>query len=594
MDYTWDLSVLYRDFDDPKIESDFSSLKEKCAALQALCREAVQQRPDARTTLEALCDGVEEIHALMDPLTSFASLTLATEATHDRAQQLMDRLETFSVELSLLSSDITRYIGSLPDVEALIQKSDKLKAVDFYLRKNREEAVHLMDPAIEKWMLRMSLTGGSAFSTLRDKLDATLLVDYQGKQLPLSAVRALAYQPDAQVRKAAYEAELAAYAKIEIPMAACLNGIKGEALTMIEAQHFSSVLDQTLFYSNMDRETLDSMFAAMDEALPAFRRYMRKKGKLLGHENGLPFYDLFAPLSPPGFTPRRYTIEEAREKLLTEMGKFTPDMAAFIDSAFRHRWIDVFPREGKSGGAFCAGLHTLDQSRVLTNFDGSFSDVSTLAHELGHAWHNRCMAGLPSVMTDAPMPLAETASIFNETVLANAVLDSADPKERFTILEGILSDANQTIVDIYSRYLFESAVIDQRKDRTLSVSELKALMLDAQDKTYGDGLDPSFRHPYMWACKSHYYIPGLAFYNFPYAFGQLFSAGVYAIYRREGAAFVPRYNQLLLSCGSGPVADVATSVGIDVRSVDFWRSSLGVYQRQIDEFIALADELMPQ
>ena len=171
---------------------------------------------------------------------------------------------------------------------------------------------------------------------------------------------------------------------------------------------------------------------------------------------------------------------------------------------------------------------------------------------------------------------------------------TADPKERFTILEGILSDANQTIVDIYSRYLFESAVIDQRKDRTLSVSELKALMLDAQDKTYGDGLDPSFRHPYMWACKSHYYIPGLAFYNFPYAFGQLFSAGVYAIYRREGAAFVPRYNQLLLSCGSGPVADVATSVGIDVRSVDFWRSSLGVYQRQIDEFIALADELMPQ
>ena len=594
MDYTWDLSVLYRDFDDPKIESDFAALKQKCAQLQAMCRQAAQQDPDPLSTLEALCDGMEDIHAWMEPLGSFASLTLATEATNERAQQLMDRLEAFSVEISLLSSGITRYIGGLPDLEAMIRQSDKLKKVDFYLRQNREEAAHLMDPAIEEWMLRMSITGSSAFSTLRDKLDATLLVDYRGKQLPLSAVRAMAYDPDPQVRKDAYEAELAAYTKIEIPMAACLNGIKGEALTMIDAQHFSSVLDQTLFYSNMDRETLDAMLTAMDESLPAFRRYMRKKGQLLGHENGLPFYDLFAPLSPEGFTPRRYTIEEARDKLLTEMGKFTPEMAAFIDVAFRDRWIDVFPREGKGGGAFCAGLHTLDQSRVLTNFDGSFSDVSTLAHELGHAWHNRCMASLPSVMTDAPMPLAETASIFNETVLAHAVLDSAPQQERFTILEGLLSDANQTIVDIYSRYLFESAVIDQRKDRTLSAKELKALMLDAQEKTYGDGLDPDCRHPYMWACKSHYYIPGLAFYNFPYAFGQLFSAGVYAIYRREGASFVPRYNQLLRSCGSMKVYDVARSVGIDVRDPDFWRASLRGYTEKVDEFIALADELMPQ
>ena len=594
MDYTWDLSVLYRDFDDPKIESDFAALKQKCAQLQAMCRQAAQQDPDPLSTLEALCDGMEDIHSWMEPLSSFASLTLATEATNERAQQLMDRLEAFSVEISLLSSGITRYIGGLPDLEAMIRQSDKLKKVDFYLRQNREEAAHLMDPAIEEWMLRMSITGSSAFSTLRDKLDATLLVDYRGKQLPLSAVRAMAYDPDPQVRKDAYETELAAYTKIEIPMAACLNGIKGEALTMIDAQHFSSVLDQTLFYSNMDRETLDAMLTAMDESLPAFRRYMRKKGQLLGHENGLPFYDLFAPLSPEGFTPRRYTIEEARDKLLTEMGKFTPEMAAFIDGAFRDRWIDVFPREGKGGGAFCAGLHTLDQSRVLTNFDGSFSDVSTLAHELGHAWHNRCMASLPSVMTDAPMPLAETASIFNETVLAHAMLDSAPQQERFTILEGLLSDANQTIVDIYSRYLFESAVIDQRKDRTLPAKELKALMLDAQEKTYGDGLDPDCRHPYMWACKSHYYIPGLAFYNFPYAFGQLFSAGVYAIYRREGASFVPRYNQLLRSCGSMKVYDVARSVGIDVRDPDFWRASLRGYTEKVDEFIALADELMPQ
>ena len=586
MDWTWDLSVLYADFDDPRIEADFSALKALCEKAQGL----MTGEPGA--ALEKMTDAMEEITRLISALSSFASLTLATDANNERAQQLMDRLMMFSVQLSLLSSAFTRYIGGVENLEALMEKSEKLRAVSFYLRKSKEDARHLMDPAIEEWMLKMSLTGGEAFSTLRDKLDATLMVDYKGEQLPLAAIRSKAYDPDPQVRKDAYEAELAAYPKIEIPMAACLNGIKGEALTAIQATHFDSVLDQTLFHSNMDRETLDAMLTAIREALPVFRKYLRKKGEILGHANGLPFYDLFAPIAPAGYVPRAYTIEEARAKLIDEMSKFSPDMGAFIDHAFASRWIDVYPREGKGGGAFCAGLHHQDQSRVLTNFAGSFSDVSTLAHELGHAWHNRCMARLPACMTDAPMPLAETASIFNETLLANAAMAQAGKEERFSLLEGNLMEATQTIVDIYSRYLFESAVIEKRKERTLSVAELKQLMLDAQEESYGDGLDPDIRHPYMWACKSHYYIPGLAFYNFPYAFGQLFGAGVFARYQKEGADFVPKYNQLLRSCGSGMVADVAASVGIDVRSVDFWRASLRVYEREIEEFIALADELM--
>ncbi len=586
MDWTWDLTVLYRDFDDPQIERDFNELSRLCAQ----ARDFLQGDP--QTALENASDAMEELSRLSSALGSFASLTLAADANNERAQQLMDRLMIFSVQLSLLSSALVRYIGHVENLEELIAGSEKLQKIDFFLRRSKEKAKHLMDGAIEEWMLKMSLTGGSAFSNLRDKLDATVTVDYKGEQLPLSAVRSKAYDPDPAVRKAAYEAELAAYPKIEIPMAACLNGIKGEALTMIEATHFDSVLDQTLAQSNMDRATLDAMLSAIREALPAFRRYLRKKGEILGHKNGLPFYDLFAPIAPEGYTPKKYTIEEARQKLIDEMGKFTPDMAAFIDQAFENRWIDVYPRDGKGGGAFCAELHALDQSRVLTNFAGSFSDVSTLAHELGHAWHNRCMAGLPYSMIDAPMPLAETASIFNETLLANAAMAQADKKERFSLLEGSLMEVTQVIVDIYSRFLFESAVIEKRKERTLSVSELKELMLDAQDKSYGDGLDPALRHPYMWACKSHYYIPGLSFYNFPYAFGQLFGAGVYAQYRQEGASFVPKYNRLLRSCGSGWVADVAKSVGIDVRSVDFWRESLRVYEREIDEFIALADELM--
>ncbi len=588
MESTWDLSVLYRGFDDPEIEKDFARLKECCGQMKAVFAG------DPLPALENAVDIMEEIYRLSSSLGSFAGLTLAADAACEPAQQLMDRLMVFSVQISLVSSEMTRYIGGLQDLESLIAGSEKLRRVDFMLRRSREEARHLMAPEIEEWMLKMSLSGGEAFSTLRDKLDATVTVDYRGEKLPLSAVRSKAYDPDPQVRKDAYEAEIAAYPKIEIPMAACLNGVKGEALTMAEAMHFDSVLDRSLFNNNMDRETLDAMLGAIRESLPAFRRYLRKKGEILGHKNGLPFYDLFAPIAPKGYTPKTYTIEEAREKLLTEMGKFTPDMAAFMDHAFRNRWIDVYPREGKSGGAFCAGLHHLDQSRVLTNFAGSFSDVSTLAHELGHAWHNRCMAGLPACMTDTPMPLAETASIFNETLLAEAAMAQAGKEEQFSLLEGRLMEITQVIVDIYSRYLFETAVIEQRKERTLSAQELRQLMLDAQEQSYGDGLDPEIRHPYMWACKSHYYSPGYAFYNFPYAFGQLFGQGMYEKYRVQGAAFVPKYNQLLRCCGSMPVKDVARQMDIDVGSVSFWREALAGYEKEIDRFIALADELMPQ
>ena len=585
MNWTWDLSVLYRDFSDENIQQDFNTLKtlteETASFLQG----------DAKEALEKCADAFEEISRLSGKLFNFASLTLSCDAENEDAQMLMDQLMRFSVQLSLLNSAYVRYLGKVDNLETIISSSEKLQKIAFSLRKDRKAAAHLMDEGTEEWILKMSLTGSDAFSTLRDKLDATLTVDVNGTSMPLSAARALAYDADPKVRKDAYEAELKAYEKIDIPMAACLNSIKGEAQTLCEAEHFPSILDKTLFNSNMDRETLDAMLSAIRDALPAFRKYLRKKGELLGHQNGLPFYDLFAPMAAPGYTPKTYTIEEAREKLVFEMSKFSPDMGAFIRNAFDQRWIDVFPREGKSGGAFCASVHHMDISRVLTNFAGSFSDVSTLAHELGHAWHNRCMAGLPSCLTDAPMPLAETASIFNETLLSHAVMADASDAEKLAILEGTLMEATQTIVDIYSRYLFEYELIERRKDHTLPVSELKQLMLDAQEKTYGDGLNNDLRHPYMWACKSHYYSAGYNFYNFPYAFGQLFGTGVYALYQQEGAAFVPTYNQLLRSCGSADVADVAASVGIDIRSKAFWANSLTVYTDYINEFIALADRL---
>ena len=579
----WDLTPLYQSFDDPAFAADMAALPGMIAELN----DILAQELPAVEKLEKLTAQQMAIGEKIEQLFLVCELTLSADATNATAMLHTDKLYVLSNDISLADSAVTRYIGSLDNLEECIAASEKLQEIAFALRESRDQANHVIPAEIEPWVLQMRLSGGTAFSQLRDKLDSTHTVDYRGESLPLPAVRGMAYDPDAAVRKDAYEAEIASYKKIEMPMSYCLNSIKLEARTLAKARGYASVLDMTLEQNRMDRETLDAMWTAIREYLPHFRRYMRAKAKYLGHENGLPFYDLFAPV---GDAARTYTIEEARQKLIDEMGKFTPAMAEFIDNAFEQNWIDVYPREGKTGGAFCAGWHKADRSFVLTNYQGSFSDVSTLAHELGHAWHNRCMAGLPGLLTDTPMPLAETASIFNETMLSHQVLKSATEQEQFTLIEAELMEATQTVVDIYSRFLFESEVVDTRADHAMTVDELKDCMLRAQDASYGDGLDKDLRHPYMWACKSHYYSSGLSFYNFPYAFGLLFGKGVFAQYLKEGDSFVAKYNQLLRSCGSGSIADVAASVGIDVRSADFWRSSLEVVKESIDRFCALCEK----
>lgn len=583
MNPNWDLSYLYQGFDDPAFLADLARYPKEIAALRDLLNSDLAPLDK----LEQLMDAQEALSALADRLFSFCGLTQAVDASNAEAMKYADMLDVIANESAMVSSAITRYIGQLPNLEELIASSEKLQRVAFALRETAEDVKHTLPPEIEPWILQMQLSGGNAFSQLRDKLDSTHTANYRGEEIPLSAVRGLAYDADASVRKDAYEAEIASYKKMELPMAYCLNSIKMEARTLSKARGYDSVLDMTLSRSRMDKATLDAMMTAIREYLPHFRRYMKAKAKLLGHENGLPFYDLFAPV---GESARTYTIEEAREMLVRLMGQFTPEMGKFIDNAFEQRWIDIFPREGKTGGAFCSSAHFADRSLVMTNFTGSFSDVSTIAHELGHAWHNRCLAGLPYALIDTPMPLAETASIFNEQLLAHMVLKDAAPEEQLSLLEGSLMETNQTIVDIYSRYLFETEVIETRADHAMSVDELKDAMLRAQDASYGDGLDPNVRHPYMWACKSHYYSSGYNFYNFPYAFGELFGKGVFAQYLKKGADFVPDYCRLLRSCGSGSIADVAASVSIDVRDPDFWRSSLEIVKGNIDKFCALVEK----
>ena len=584
MKTNWDLTVFYKDFDDPEFKDDLARLPKEIDAFTAAIAAPAE---DEVEKLVSLVHQEEALSNLFERLSLMIGLTLSVDANNKAANAAMAPLMRAVMGSSLASNAFSRYLASLENLDAIIDADDELKARAFALREAAEDAKHQLPEALEKPVLKMQLSGGEAFSQLRDKLDATLLVDYDGKQIPLSAVRALAYDGDADTRRRAYEAELASYKKIELPMSFCLNNLKAEGETMAALKGYKGVLDMALAHSRMDEKTLEAMWTAIREALPELREYFKAKGRLLGHENGLPFYDLFAPV---GQSTRTYTVEEARALLLDLFGKFCPEMGEMMRTAFDEGWIDMYPREGKSGGAFCSGYYAKNISRVMTNFAGSASDVSTLAHELGHAFNNRMLHHKPIMMTETPMPLAETASTFNETLLISQLLKTATPEEELTLLDSCLTEQTQTMVDIYSRFLFEQKVVAAQADHALDVDELKETMLWAQEQSYGDGLDPEYRHPYMWACKSHYYSTGVHFYNFPYAFGGLFARGLYARYEKEGEAFVPVYCDLLSRFGSDTIANVTASVGIDVTTPDFWREAVESVLVQVRRFVELANQ----
>jgi pepF/M3 family oligoendopeptidase len=588
----WDLSALYDSFKSDKFKRDKEQIEKLIVEENTWADNNLNSTEDAKEKLEHLIGVMQRLYDLMTRLSAYTQLILSTEATNEAALEMMFRLEKIDVGLDELAKKITRFTGMAEDLDALIRESGLLSEHSFVLYEMQKESSHLLGAEVESVISKLVMTGSNAWSNMRNMIDGTIEVeieqDGEMKSLPLPIVRNMAYSPDADVRKKAYEAELASYKKIEIPLSHALNAIKGEGNTMCELRGYESLLHRTLEDSRMDKQTLDAMMSAMEDFLPDFRRYLKAKAKLLGHKGALPFYDLFAPVGS-GQT-KSFTYEQAHEFLVETFNKFSPEVGAFIDNAFRDNWIDAESRPGKGGGAFCANLIPIKQSRVLSNFDGSFSQISTLAHELGHAWHGRCLENESLLNTSYPMPLAETASIFNESMVADIAKAEATDEERFTLLEAELMEATQVIVDIYSRYLFETELIETRKDHGMNVSELKDAMLRAQKAAYGDALDEEAMHPYMWACKPHYYYGERAFYNFPYAFGLLFGKGIFAQYKKQPDGFVEEYKELLRATGSNNIADVAMRMDVDVRDKAFWVQSLTEIKGDIDEFCELVEK----
>jgi oligoendopeptidase F len=519
-------------------------------------------------------------------LAAFVYSTITTDSRHDRAQALASQLDLHEAKVVPLLARLADWVHDL-GVEELATVSSEVAEHLGPLARLDERAGHQMDEAEEGLYAELSTTGSGAWGRLHSDTTSQLTTevrfpDGHTETMPMPAVRGLGTSPDPETRKAGYDAEMDAWPRVGTSVAAAMNAIKGEANIINRRRNWESPLDASLFANSVSRATFDAMQAAVTDALPDFRRWMRAKAQLHGHSGGLPWWDLEAPLP---HVASSISWSDGIDWVRSAFGTYSDQLAGLVDRALGEQWIDAEPRDGKTGGAFCMSL-TDDRSLVLLNWSGSVSSAQTTAHELGHAYHNTTLAGRTALQKRVPMALAETASIFCETLAVESGLSRLEGPERLALLDVDLAGSNQVVVDIRSRFLFETEVFARRQRGTLSAGELNELMLEAQADAYGDGIDLSTRHPHMWILKPHYY--GSHFYNWPYTYGLLFGLGLYAQYQADPERFRIGYDDLLSRAGMDTAEQLGEAFGLDVTDVGFWTASLDVCRSRIDQYIALA------
>jgi pepF/M3 family oligoendopeptidase len=568
----WNMDTLYGTVGSPRFRGDLSQVVTDSRRLERDIRRKSCSLVDA-------LDRYQKILDVMESLSAFASAVRSVDTTDASATRAVSHVGKASLAVDHLHVSMLSFLASrTEEIHRLTEDGQPLASYRYVLEELLEEQRHTMDPELEAIASDLNRSGTDAFSRLQESVSANATVAWtDDEKKTATELRGYAFSPDRTLRALAFSKEISIWKEHQDAFAAALNGVKGATITLDGKRGYASPLARSLSQSRIDQATFDALLSTLQDNLPMFRRYLETKAKVLGVDQ-LAFYDLFAPVGKGG---RTYTYEEAQQFVIRQMGAFSPKMGSFVTKAFHEGWVDPFPHQGKVGGAYDTAFPVFGQSRVMANFDGTYNGVSTFAHELGHAFHDSIVLPLPHLLRTYPMTLAETASIFSEFVALNGALKEGDFDERLSLTEHFLQDATQVCVDILCRFLFEQEVFHKRAKEELTADAFCRLMVSCQRRTYGE---LSVYHPYMWAVKSHYYSSDFSFYNYPYAFGQLFGLGLYAIYEKHPEDFEDTYVSLLSKTGSMSAMDVAASVGIDIRDPAFWQQGMDVIGSFVDRF----------
>lgn len=581
--YEWSLDTLYKGYDDPNFLEDIEKLKEWKIGLSNVCQTLQEEENEVK--LHKGLSLLEQIRDYTYRLKMYTQLRLSVDSNNEQNSTWSYTVNNLCADISYYESKLWNIIINIENLKDLIERDEKAKKYEFILNEKIQKCKYDLNDKQEQILSMVYLTSLKAFSDMYYALTGNAKAKFRGESLPLTKVKNMCHDTSSEVRKEAFLAELKAYEAIAEPLSFAISAIKSQQLKEARLRGYKDPLEKMLMDSRMNKKTLDVMMDSIESYLPKFRTYLKKKANLLGYDHGLPWYEIYATLGECNFN---FSIGECNEYILKHFKPVSDNLYQMVKRAFNEDWIDYPTKQGKQPGAFCENLGWIKESRMITNYNNTLSDIVTVAHELGHAFHGMMIENQPILNREYCMPLAETASTFNENIIYNALAADMDEYNRLLVIDTQLSALCQNILDIYARFQFEKSVFEHVEKGFLNASQLCELMKKALLKSFGDGLDPNYLHPYRWITKVHYYIPDIAYYNFPYTFGALFSRGLYAKYKEEGSSFIPKYEALLQATTTNTVEDVAAIADIDLTTDKFWKQSLQSIVDQMNEFLSLA------
>lgn len=584
----WNLEAIYATSED--FEKDLKKASADLKKLKKLLSE------DSNADFGNLVSLMNEMNDTLETLSAYTSAKVTVNTSDKESVNALNRVEELGMDSAVVDTLFSSFVASNPEkVQAFVSENPDYK---FVMKEICDKASHMMSKELEELAADLMRSGSDAFSRLQESISSSASAELDlsdlgpelaklGGTKTVIELRALATHSNREVRRRAYEAEIKVWKEHETAFAFALNSIKGTSISLEKRRHWDSPIQRSCSTARITEKTLAALIMSLEKYLPMFRKYLKAKAKIMGVEK-LAWYDIVAPV---GESSKEYTYDEALALVSKFYGAFNPDMGQFANNAFENNWIDPFPGKGKTGGAYDTYFPKIKESRVFANFDGTYDGVSTFAHELGHAWHDHIVSEKPALLRSYPMTLAETASIFSEFIVFKGALEETNKEDRLAILEQFVQSACQVCVDILCRFYFEREVFKRRAEGELMAQDFCEIMLDCQRKTYGSGIDEKQMHPYMWAVKGHYYSTGFSFYNYPYAFGQLFGLGLYSrsLKDTDGKPFYQKYNKLLSLTGQLPAKDVAKTAGIDLEDPSFWEEGLEIiasYAKELEGYVS--------
>ncbi len=585
---TWDMDKIFKGgSDSPAFAEHLSSVRHLIESFHAETEAWNPDEHDQASKLKELINSFERTSAAVRQAGAFVSCLLAQNTADRKAEVLKGKVTELSAGLqsALLVFD-EKLAAIASDRWEQAVEDPFLSDLRFVLEERRRLVASKLSAGKESLITALSTDGYQGWGQMYDIIVQSIKIRVgEEKYLSVGQAANKFSSSDRAVRKSVFQEWEKAWGEKADFLAKTLNHLAGFRLKVYEQRGWDDFLQEPLDINRMEKETLEAMWAAVSENKEWFTAYLKRKAELLGLEK-LSWFDVHAPVTSG---ESRMEYQQGAEFIIGHFAKFGPELERFAKLAFEEKWIEAEDRPGKRPGGFHTFFPESSESRIFMTYSGTPSNVSTLAHELGHGFHTYAMRDMHLLNRNYAMNVAETASTFAEMIVSDAAIKNAAAKEeKIALLEDKIQRSVSLLMNIHSRYLFETAFYEERKQGLVSVDRLNQLMADAQRTAFGDALEEY--HPLFWASKLHFYITGVPFYNFPYTFGFLFSLGIYAEAINEGAGYEEKYIALLKDSASMKVEDLAMKhLGVDLTKKDFWEKAIGLCIRDIKEFMALTE-----